>query len=224
MHAIEQLLSFGDDVHVPVFRSVTDAEFQNADAAKLASLLDVHGSDKHFTHGYETLYSTIMKPDSAFAILEIGLGTNNTDVPSNMGTFGRPGSSLRAFRDYMPASSVYGADIDDRILFSEDRISTAHVDQLRTETLQTLPARLGVSAFDVIIDDGLHALGANINVIASLLPFLKKGGYMVIEDIDLTFNRSGWMIVDSILKNLNKYETMFILGKAGVYMYVIKYT
>ena len=52
-------------------------------------------------------------------IFEVGLGTNNVDVPSNMGKDGKPGASLRAWRDYFP-----NADIDTRILFKEDKIQT----------------------------------------------------------------------------------------------------
>ena len=62
-------------------------------------------------------------------ILEIGLGTNNVDVVSNMGRDGIPGASLRAFRDYLINSKIYGADIDKSILFSEERIETYFVDQ-----------------------------------------------------------------------------------------------
>jgi hypothetical protein len=62
-------------------------------------------------------------------LLEIGLGTNNTDVVSNMGSEGVPDASLRAFRDYLPNARIYGAGIDKRILFEESRIKTYFADQ-----------------------------------------------------------------------------------------------
>ena len=62
-------------------------------------------------------------------IFEIGLGTNYKNIVSNMGINGKPGASLRAFRDYCPNASVFGADIDKRILFEEERIKTFYVDQ-----------------------------------------------------------------------------------------------
>ena len=40
-----------------------------------------------------------------------------------MGTEGKPGASLRAFRDFCMNAEVIWADIDKRILFKEDRIN-----------------------------------------------------------------------------------------------------
>src|SRR5437868_3571150 len=94
-----------------------------ASAAKLKELFDFHGSDKAQHHDYHHLYGTILENRASIsAVFEIGLGTNNEDVVSNMGSSGRPGSSLRAFRDFLPTAKIFGADVDRRILFSEDRI------------------------------------------------------------------------------------------------------
>ena len=37
---------------------------------------------------------------------------------------GKPGASLRAWRDYFENALIYGADIDKNILFKENRINT----------------------------------------------------------------------------------------------------
>ena len=68
-------------------------------------------------------------------LLEIGLGSNNTDLVSSMGKEGKPGASLRAFRDFCINAEVIGADIDKRILFKEDRIKTFYVDQTNNSSL-----------------------------------------------------------------------------------------
>ena len=39
-----------------------------------------------------------------------------------MGIKGKPGASVRAFRDYFDKAIIYGADIDSKILFFEKRI------------------------------------------------------------------------------------------------------
>jgi hypothetical protein len=115
--------------------------------------------------------------------LEIGLGTPNIDVPSNMGPGGRPGASLRAFRDWAPNAVVVGADVDDRVLFSEERITTYFVDQTAPDTLKSLGMRFARESFDVLIDDGLHTPEANLKFLEFALPLMKPEGAIVIEDV-----------------------------------------
>jgi hypothetical protein len=99
-----------------------------------------------------------------------------------MGANGSPGASLRAFRDYCPNAEVYGADFDQRVLFSEERIRTFFVDQTEPETFLPIGQTIG-GDFDLMIDDGLHAPNANLHSLFFFLPRLKAGGYAVIEDI-----------------------------------------
>ena len=40
-----------------------------------------------------------------------------------------PGASLRAWRDYFVKADIYGADIDKKILFNENKIKNFYVDQ-----------------------------------------------------------------------------------------------
>lgn len=152
-------------------------------ALHLGGIFDHYGSDKAKTHDYHFIYSSILgRPDAVRRILEIGLGSNNEDVVSSMGANGRPGASLRAFRDYCGNAHVFGADIDSRILFQEDRISTYQVDQVSVASLNRLSQQLPKD-FDLIIDDGLHSPDANINTLAFAIPLIRKGGWIVIEDI-----------------------------------------
>ena len=97
-------------------------------------------------------------------ILGIGLGTNNTNLVSTMGTEGKPGASLRAFRDFCMNAEVIGADVDESILFKEDRIKTFYVDQTSNNSLNNLKDKF-TNKFDLIIDDGLHSPDANINTL-----------------------------------------------------------
>lgn len=156
------------------------------DIADLGALFRKQGSDKASAHDYYRVYGSILghRRHKPLNILEIGLGTNNIDIPSNMGPSGRPGASLRAFRDWAPAASVYGADVDPRILFSEDRIQTEWVDQTDRASLAALASKLHDRSFDLIIDDGLHLPHANMNTINALLPLLSDSGTLVVEDIN----------------------------------------
>ena len=158
----------------------TDDERRSA--ADLKRVFDSHGSDKATVHNYHLIYGAILKRMAALeALLEVGLGTNNTDTVSNMGSAGRPGASLRAFRDHLPRAKIFGADIDRRVLFQEERISTFFVDQTDLRSFAEIE-KLG--PLDLIIDDGLHAPNANLAVlIFALRGALRTGGWLVIEDI-----------------------------------------
>ena len=52
------------------------------------------GSDKSTYHNYDTLYDCLFSDfvGKEINFFELGLGTNNTDVPSNMGEDGVPGA------------------------------------------------------------------------------------------------------------------------------------
>jgi SAM-dependent methyltransferase len=157
----------------------------STDALRLGELFTAHGSDKA-RHGYHLAYAAILNRlarRGAPTILEIGLGTNNARLVSSMGLEGNPGASLRAFRDFLPASAIYGADVDRKILFHEERIKTAYVDQTMPSTFDEMTKSLGTDAFDLIVDDGLHSVEANMNTLLFALSRLKPGGWVVIEDI-----------------------------------------
>jgi hypothetical protein len=99
-----------------------------------------------------------------------------------MGATGVPGASLRAFREYLPGATIFGGDVDKRILFQDDRIRTYFVDQTDLASLASLGKNLP-EAIDLIIDDGLHAPNANLAVLVFGLEKLNHNGWLVIEDI-----------------------------------------
>ena len=160
---------------------------QDAISEDLRKLFNKNGSDKGDSHGYHRVYATLidLKPETPLHILEIGLGTNNTDTPSNMGRFGTPGASLRSWRDLDPRVQVVGADIDSRILFKEERITTYQVDQMNQVSWDNFNANISKHSFNLIIDDGLHAPMANLLTVKNLLPKLSPNGYIVVEDVNI---------------------------------------
>jgi hypothetical protein len=152
-------------------------------AVQLKPYCDREGSDKANSHDYHHLYGAILsRREEITGVFEVGLGTNNLDVVSNMGSAGRPGASLRAFRAFLPHARIYGADVDRRILFEEERIKTFHVDQTDPESFAELGRQLPAE-LDLVIDDGLHSPNANLHTLAFGLGRIKAGGWMVIEDI-----------------------------------------
>jgi hypothetical protein len=142
-------------------------------------------SDKSTFHNYTTLYNFLFSEHISKEInfFEVGLGTNNTDVPSNMGPNGTPGASLYAFREYFKNANVCGADVDRRILFEDQGIWTFYVDQTNPKTIEELWNSFEDTKFDIIVDDGLHDYNANITFFENSIHMLKDGGIYIIEDI-----------------------------------------
>jgi hypothetical protein len=156
---------------------------------KMCRVMTGHGSDKghHGRHNFTTVYSALFGTlhDQPLRIFELGLGTNNTNLASNMGAEGKPGASLRGWRDLFPRAHVYGADIDRGILFEEDRIKTFYCDQLDSPAIRNLWSQPDLqSGMDIIIDDGLHTFDANTSFLDGSLEHLRPGGVYIIEDID----------------------------------------
>ncbi|WP_024513195.1 hypothetical protein [Bradyrhizobium sp. ARR65] len=164
----------------------------------LAQLCDKYGSDKGEvkaeghpypwpSHTYTDFYSRLFSHcrNNIKRVFECGLGTNNPTLVSSMGSEGKPGASLRVWRDYFPNAVVYGADIDQSILFEEERIKTFHVDQLDPETIARFWKNVGVSDFEFMLDDGLHTFEAGACLFEHSIQHLSQDGIYVIEDVQL---------------------------------------
>ena len=185
---------------------------------KLGDLFNLHGSDKASVHNYYLIYSSIINElENPSKIFEIGLGTNNIDVVSTMGKNGKPGASLRAFRDYTNDLHVYGADFDQRILFEENRIKTFFVDQTNSKTFLDLSQKID-SNFDLMIDDGLHSPNANLNSLFFFRNKVRKGGYIVIEDIN-PLTEKLWLTVSALMEK--EFKSAFVKTKRA-YVFVLQ--
>jgi len=156
--------------------------------SELTDLMNLYGSDKggkNNHHNYSEYYSDIFfhKRKRIKNFLEIGLGTNNTNMASNMGADGTPLASLRAWKDYFINANIYGADIDKDILKDEERIKTFFVDQTNPDTITAMFNKIGVDKFDIILEDGLHEYNANICFFENAIKYLDNDGIYIIEDI-----------------------------------------
>ncbi len=156
---------------------------------RMCRVMTKYGSDKgNRWHNYTTVYSVLFngRCDRQLRIFELGLGTNNPELPSTMGINGRPGASLRAWREFFPHSLVYGADIDRAILFQGDEIKTFYCDQLSQAAIRDLWSQPDLrDGMDIIIEDGLHTFEANVSFLEGSLEHLRPGGIYVIEDIEV---------------------------------------
>lgn len=165
---------------------------------ELGRLFTSSGSDKSTGKNYHHIYASLFPdPSVVSSVLEIGLGSNNPNVISNMGTAGVPGASCRAFRSFFTSARIYGADIDSQILFSEDRIETFYVNQQEPSTFTQLGCHVPAT-IDLIIDDGLHMPSANIATLNFALSRVSLNGWVVLEDLSFS-TKDIWCVVASLL-------------------------
>ena len=214
---LDLLACTGRRIEDPIsIESLVDSDDKRLAAKELRSLFDRYGSDKATTHNYHLLYGAILaERDSIIALLEVGLGTNNLDVLSNMGIDGKPGASLRAFRDFLPKARIYGADVDRRILFSEERISTFFVDQTDPGSFVGVADAVD-GGFDLIIDDGLHSPHANLATLLFALERLKIGGWFVVEDI-----AASALPVWQVVALMPDYYNSYIVASKAAFLFVV---
>ena len=169
--------------------------FDEKQSTPLCEIMGRHGSDKgsinitRSWHNYTPLYFSIFKTlrERELRIFELGLGTNNINIPSNMGKDGTVGASLYGWAEFFPNSLIYGADIDKDILFNTDRIKTFYCDQTCPESITRLWNDPSLqNTFDIIIDDGLHKYEANVCFFENSIDKLNENGYYIIEDIHIS--------------------------------------
>ncbi|MEI8366270.1 MAG: hypothetical protein WCF65_07605 [Parachlamydiaceae bacterium] len=167
---------------------MTDKDYMNQ--TDLCAIMSTHGSDKgglNARHNYTTLYTKLFHSikSETINVFELGLGTNDVTIPSNMGVNGIPGASHYGWEEYFTDGRIFGADIDKKILFNTDRIRTYYCDQLSQASISDMwtDPTLKEIAFDIIIEDGLHSFEANLIFLENSLYKLKKGGIFIIEDL-----------------------------------------
>jgi len=166
--------------------------FDEQVSTPLCEIMGRHNSDKGHTniklshHNYTTFYYSIFKEkrDDKLRIFELGIGTINPNIPSNMGYKGTPGASLYGWREFFPHSDIFGADIDTEVLFSDERIKTFYCDQTNPHVIRYMWNEPELREdFDIMIEDGLHTFSANVCFFEHSIHKLKPNGYYIIEDI-----------------------------------------
>lgn len=188
----------------------------------LCKLYQKYGSDKKGIppqprHNFSNFYINFFEPfkDEEINIFELGLGTNNTSVPSNMGPNGKPGASLFALEEYFTNAKIYGADIDSNILFENQRIKTFYCDQTNTDIIKAMWNNriLQDKQMHFIIEDGLHTVEASYSFLINSLTKLAPGGVYFGEDQDTlsTINSFYADKIDIIKKEHNLAYFNFIL-------------
>lgn len=121
-------------------------------------------------HNYTPAYYSMFKgrEREVSGVLEIGVNA---------------GCSLRMWEEFFPNAMIIGLDIDTRFLFNTGRIRCYAADQSSPKSLYAALKLAGSASYDLIVDDGSHAIEHQVISARTLLPFLNVGGVYVIEDI-----------------------------------------
>lgn len=121
---------------------------------------------------YEELFPTIR--ETTKVVLEIGI---------------RGAGSLALWHDFFDAT-IYGIDVNPKSIrrvgeLNRPKIHPLLLDQSDRKGMTEFAKSVG--SFDLIIDDGSHLVGDQIASFEVLWPFLRKGGYYCIEDMQSSF-------------------------------------
>ena len=168
--------------------------FSDKSKSTLNEACDNYNTDKgsifpeQSDHAYADIYDLLLGIGRVHIrnVFECGIGSNNEDIPGFMGKNASPGASLKVWRDFFPSAHIWGADIDNRVLFEDERISTGYLNQLDKSSIENfwqIASKHGEVQFDVMIDDGLHTVDAAINLFLHSVKYLRKDGYYFIEDL-----------------------------------------
>ena len=136
-----------------------------------------YGTDKIGKHNYLPIYYDLFKDrrNEVKKVLEIGVGE---------------GAGLRMFHDFFPNATIYGAEIDEKRIFKEDRIDVTKCDQSKLKDIENI---IGLvlsrdpfqGQIDLIIDDGSHKSSDQIFTCLAVAKLLLGKQYLtyVIEDV-----------------------------------------
>ena len=126
-----------------------------------------HSNDR--VHNYADFYETVFggMRRQVKSVLECGI---------------LRGNSLRVWQEYFPNALITGIDVDETLLFSDNRIETYQVDQTDPASIKRFLAQVKDQQFNVIIDDGLHTVDAAITLFDGVIGNLAADGVYVIED------------------------------------------
>lgn len=125
-------------------------------------------------HNYTEVYSKYLAPfkDKKIKFLEIGIYT---------------GCSVKLWEKYFSQAELHFMDITFEHIKYHTTRSTYHLgDQQNPADLFRIMNQTG-GDFDVIIDDGGHAMQQQITSFKVLFPYVKSGGLYIIEDLHTSY-------------------------------------
>ncbi len=97
------------------------------------------------------------------------------------------GEGLKLFREFFPSASLFGFEGDagmrkicEELELPDTKI--VFVDVCGEDSIREAFESTGC-LFDIIVDDSSHRIDDQLRLIRNCVPFLKTGGYLIVEDI-----------------------------------------
>lgn len=138
-------------------------------------------------HGYEDIYQPWCEHYPVETMLEIGV---------------RDGISIKAWKDYLPNAKIDGLDIKDFGYRDND----PRVRLYFGNSTKEVPDDIAKMTYDMIVDDGSHIVGDQVETFKRYYPLLKPGGLYVVEDVHGVY-KAKWFLqqVQSIIDPNDTY-------------------
>ena len=132
-----------------------------------------YGTDKAEHHQFTPFYNSHLEKhrDEFKNVMEIGILTN---------------ASLRMWEDYFTNATIVGVDNEVRQEYEADRVKIFLADQSQPHQLQRVIDQT-TTEYDMILDDGSHLVPHQYISWGTLFPYVKSGGYYIIEDLHCNF-------------------------------------
>ena len=149
-----------------------DRKKRMSDQDKLPDICDLfnkYNCDKD-RNGYLQVYHSLFHRirTDIVTVLEIG------DYPG----------SLFALRDYFVSGRIIGVHSTSVEVTDEPRIETYICNSTKKDDVVAFISELGISNFDIIIDNGVHSDMEQISTIRNLYPYLNDDGIYIIEGLE----------------------------------------
>ncbi len=141
-----------------------------------------YGSDKSKDdHNYVAVYSTLFdhRRKHVINVTEVGVSA---------------GQSLQMWHDYFPVAQIYGLDIKIKPEVRQNLAPLRRVHLIEDDAYSAAAvSKLGFvpESMDLIIDDALHSRKYQEKLLPLWWPYLKPGGYYVMEDLDAREEKGG---------------------------------
>ena len=176
-----------------------DTTYFNSDLCEIGKKYNTDKSPynpKH-RHAYTGIYHFLFHKirDEKLYIAELGCFKNE---------------GMKLLREYFKNARLYGYDIDPKHIDNAKNDNLYKTEYFLMDVNDQSSIHNGLSRsedkFDIIFDDSSHIFEHQINIIKNSIPFLKKNGYLIIEDI---FNNKKSHEEQNYYKELSEYKDYF---------------
>jgi len=164
--------------HKNKFKKITiDTTYFNTELCEIGKKYNSdrspHNPNKH-RHAYTGIYHFLFH----------GIRNNELNV-AEIGIYMNEG--MKMFRDYFKNANLYGYELFQNLIDNAEKDNLFNTKYFPMEVNDPSSIRSGLEKcsdkFDIIIDDSSHCFEHQINIIFNSYQYLKKGGYLIIEDI-----------------------------------------